>query len=167
MVCSIGFHVPTPCLRSSRIVVFVVSPAWLLDSQSISPFRFNNVFRSPELPVSSNPEIERAVTIGPYEESAIPSKRHSPTMSIDQRLLEMTSAAQRGPIPGPITILPCALPPGYPPPRPLSSPSQRWPSEISSYDIPSPPANGNNSLNLSTLSMCYYLSKSFCAFKHE
>lgn len=158
---------PSQCLRSSRIAVFPVSPACFSDSQSISPFRFNNVFRSPELPVSSNSEIGRVVTIGPYEESAVPSKQHSPTISIDQRLSELTNGVRRGPIPGPITILPCTLPPGYPPPRPLSSPSQRWPSEISSYDIPSPPANGNDTLYLSTLSMFYDFQKSLYAFKDK
>ncbi|XP_033643615.1 zinc finger protein Gfi-1-like [Asterias rubens] len=128
------------------------APAICMDAEARMVSAFTPVTpRKKELPVSSNPEIGRAVIIGPYEESAIPGKQHSPTMSIDQRLSELTNGVRRGPIPGPITILPCTLPPGYPPPRPLSSPSQRWPSEISSYDIPSPPANGFISREISEL----------------
>ena len=82
------------------------------------------------------------------EAAAIPAKQHSPTLVLERRLSEMTHipmpASSHGltlPSRPPGIMAPILIP--VAPPRPSSAEgTQRWPSEISTYDIPSPPANG-------------------------
>ncbi|XP_071947813.1 uncharacterized protein [Antedon mediterranea] len=70
-------------------------------------------------------------TFRPFEEPAVPSKQLSPTLAISTKLAQLsakTSERQTSPSSG-----------------------QRWPSEITAYNIPSPPANGVISREMSEL----------------
>lgn len=91
------------------------------------------------------------------EAAAVPSKQHSPTLVLERKLSEMSHCLTI-PTPAQSTILnrapgimaPILIP--VVPHRPSSAEhGQRWPSEISTYDIPSPPANGFISREMSEL----------------
>lgn len=88
------------------------------------------------------------------EAAAVPSKQHSPTLVLERKLSEMSHCLTI-PTPAQSTILnrapgimaPILIP--VVPHRPSSAEhGQRWPSEISTYDIPSPPANGKHCFHL-------------------